>query len=111
MVRSYVNNNIEIKRFEKRIYESNKLIDYHNESIGKLKNTIRIYGKIIDELGSQKTLSTLRYKDKLMKKEFYDKNRKNVTSKVMLYICSILILDGIVFACLIFLFLCAIGKF
>lgn len=46
-----------------------------------------------------------------MKKEFYDKNRKNVTSKVMLYICSILILDGIVFACLIFLFLCAIGKF
>ena len=52
MVRSYVNNNIEIKRFEKRIYESNKLIDYHNESIGKLKNTIKIYGKVIDELGS-----------------------------------------------------------
>lgn len=53
MVRSYVNNKIEIKRFKKRISESNTLIDYHNDMIENLKDTIRIYGKIINNLENE----------------------------------------------------------
>lgn len=50
MVRSYVNDNIEINKFKEHINESNKLIDYHNKCIKELKNTIEIYSKIINNL-------------------------------------------------------------
>ena len=57
MTRSYVNSEIEIRRFERLINESNKLIDYNNSCIKRIENTIRIYEQIINDLeaNDQKT--------------------------------------------------------
>lgn len=41
MVRSYVNNEIEMERFKNYIIKSDKLIDYHNEKIKQIRDTIK----------------------------------------------------------------------